>query len=112
MDNKKLGLLLIIISLVVALLIFGFNLELEKHVDASCACADSHEGGFCPHEQQTSWMVYAGLFVIGALVALSVYLLFFEKSQQAILSTLEKQKQIQVQEEKFAILLIPDIIQK
>ncbi len=39
------------------------------------------------------------------LIALGLYLVFFEKSQKEILSTLEKQKHIQVEEEKFDILL-------
>ena len=39
------------------------------------------------------------------MAALGIYLVFFEKSQKAIISTLEQQKQIQVGEEKFDILL-------
>ncbi|MBN2422667.1 hypothetical protein JXB41_05540 [Candidatus Woesearchaeota archaeon] len=38
-------------------------------------------------------------------MALSIYLIFFEKSQKEIINVLEKQKKIQVEEEKFNILL-------
>jgi len=39
------------------------------------------------------------------MLALGVYLIFFEKSQKEIVRTLENQKKIQTEEEKFSILL-------
>ena len=62
-------------------------------------------GGFCPHDQGTPWQTYLGIGLMGAIFALGIFLIFFEKSQKAIISTLENQKKMQTEEEKFDILL-------
>jgi uncharacterized membrane protein len=49
--------------------------------------------------------VYLGLILISALLALGVYMIFFEKTQKEIVSVLENQKKIQTEEEKYELLL-------
>lgn len=105
MDNKKLGILLIIICIAFGFIVYAFNSALADTHQASCECEDMVEDGFCPMEPRTSWQVYLGTIIITALAALGIYLIFFEKSQKEILSTLERQKQITKKEEKFEILL-------
>lgn len=105
MDNRKLGLILLIVCLALAILVFLFNSALDHQAEASCSCSEMENGGFCPHEQQTSWQTYFGVVLVAFIAALGIYLIFFEKSQKAIISTLEKQKQIQSDEERFEILL-------
>lgn len=105
MDNKNLGILLIIVCLLLGALIFAFDKQLNEQAEASCTCAAMVEGGTCPHEQKTPWQTYFGIILVSGIAALGIYLIFFEKSQKAIISTLEKQKQIQSEEEKFDILL-------
>lgn len=107
MDNKKLGLILIVIGAVILLTILLIRWQEDAainkviHDQGSCFLDD----GTCLHEER-GWLVYAvGLLFAAALIALSFYLIFFEKSQKAIISTLEKQKHIQVEGEKFDILL-------
>lgn len=103
MDNKKLGIILIAVCIVLGVLIFSFNNLLDSQTEAGCGC--TAEGDICPHEDQTSWPVYLGIILIAGVAALGVYLIFFEKSQKEIISTLERQKQRQTDEEKFSILL-------
>jgi uncharacterized membrane protein len=105
MDNKKLGVILVIVCVLLGLLVFTFNKQLSTQAEASCECEEMQEGGFCPHEIQTPWQTYAGVILTSMVAALGIYLIFFEKSQMAIISTLEKQKQVQTKEEKFKILL-------
>jgi uncharacterized membrane protein len=105
MDNKKLGIILIIVCLVLGFLIFTFNQALNVQAQATCSCEAMQDGGFCPHEKQTPWQTYLGIVLISGVAALGIYLVFFEKSQKEIISTLRKQRQIQTQEEKFDILL-------
>ncbi len=105
MDNKKLGVMLIIACLGLGSLIFAFNNALNKQAEISCSCTEMQEADFCPHDEQTPWQTYLGIILISGIVALGIYLIFFEKSQKEIISTLEKQKQIQREEEKFNILL-------
>jgi len=103
-DNKNLGIILIIACLVLGFLIFSFNSKLNIQLEASCSCT-AMETGSCPHEKQTPWQTYLGIISISAVAALGIYLIFFEKSQKEIISTLEKQKQIKIGEERFDILL-------
>lgn len=105
MDNKKLGIILIIICLVLGFLIFTFNEELNAKAEANCTCTEMQQGGICPMDDNTHWQTYLGIILISGIAALGIYLIFFEKSQKAIISTLEKQKHIQTEEEKFNILL-------
>lgn len=105
MDNRKLGVILLVVCLVLAVLVFLFDSALDQQAEAGCSCSEMENGGFCPHEQQTSWQTYFGIILVAFIAALGIYLIFFEKSQKAIISTLEKQKQIQSDEERFEILL-------
>jgi DNA-binding MarR family transcriptional regulator len=104
MDNKKLGIMMIVICILLAVILFSFKLELDQGNKAACECSlkglDS-----CPMEDGFSWPVYGGIIMISILIALGIYLIFFEKSQKEIISTLERQKRIQTEEEKFKILL-------
>ncbi len=105
MDNKKLGVILIIFCLVLGFLIFTFNQALNVQSEASCECEEMQEGGSCPMDVSTPWQTYLGIILISGIAALGIYLIFFEKSQKEIVSALEKQKHIKVEEEKFDILL-------
>jgi len=105
MDNKKLGIILLAICLVMGFLVFTFTQSLNKQAQASCDCTEMKEDGFCPHANKTSWPTYLGIIILSCLAALSIYLIFFEKSQKEIISTLENQKRVQTEEEKFDILL-------
>ena len=58
---------------------------------------EMQEGGTCPMEKQIPWQTYLGIILASGIAALGIYLIFFEKGQQEILSTLEKQKKIQVE---------------
>ncbi len=105
MENKSLGILLIIACVLLGSLVFVFNNQINEQIEASCSCTDSLEGGTCPHSEQTSWPTYFGIILISAIAALGVYLIFFEKSQKEIVKTLEKQKHMQIDDEKFEILM-------
>ncbi len=105
MDNQKLGVILILMCILLGLLIFAFNRQLKIQTDAGCDCVEMEEGGFCPHEGQNPWQTYVGIVLISGIAALGIYLVFFEKSQKEIISTLEKQKHMQIEDEKFDILL-------
>ncbi len=113
MDNKQLGIILIGVSLVLLVLlgfvranvIKAYQNEIDKYIEAGEACPSDPE--FCPHEQRSRAQIpifIAGAFLVG-VIALGLYLMLFEKSQKEIISTLNKEKQIQKENEKFDILL-------
>ncbi|MFH1399154.1 MAG: hypothetical protein ABIG95_03510 [Candidatus Woesearchaeota archaeon] len=105
MENRILGLLLIIMCVMLGGVIFAFHQKLNAQTESSCSCTEMEQGGFCPHQEQSSWQTYLGIILTSLIAALGIYLIFFEKSQKEILSTLENQKHIQIEDEKFNILL-------
>jgi len=107
MNNRKLGILLIIIALLLFSITLYMNIKEDTIVrqiikeQGSCFLED----GTCLHEDRGR-ALYIVVWIISAiLLSLGCFLLFFEKSQKEIIATLEKQKQVQTQEETFAILL-------
>jgi hypothetical protein len=113
MDNKKLGIILIVFSLLMLILlgiirtnvISAYQAEIDSYLLAGEACPSDPE--LCPHEQRSrsqTPIYITGVFLFG-IMALGVYLIFFEKSQKEIVSALGKQKEMKIEEEKFEILL-------
>lgn len=105
MDNRKLGMILIIACVVLAFLVFAFDEALKAQAEVGCECEEMQEGGFCPMNGDDRWQTTTGIILVSAIAALGVYLLVFEKSQKEIVSALGKQKQMKIEEEKFDILL-------
>ncbi|MAG50932.1 hypothetical protein CL621_04845 [archaeon] len=105
MNNKRLGLILVLACILIGLVIFSFDRQLNQQTEANCDCEEMQSGGMCSKEERLPWQTYFGIILISGMAALGIYLIFFEKSQKAIISTLEKQKQVQTSEEKFNILL-------
>jgi len=107
MDNKKLGIILLIIGIILASSIYFVKLKEDALInkiviqEGSCFLED----GTCLHGDRNITGYIIGWIVSAAILALGIYLIFFEKSQKAIVSTLEKQKHLQIGEEKFNILL-------
>jgi len=97
--------------IVIAMLIAGTvylvkvrqNSILEKVIAQQGTCF--LEDGTCLHQNENSGWYYAIWVFAAAIASLGVYLLYFEKSQKEIISTLEKHKKIQVDDEKFEILM-------
>ena len=107
MDNKKLGVILLIAGIFLASAIYGIKTRgdylIEKLVIQQGSCF--LEDGTCLHADRNFTPEIIGWIVSATMMALSLYLIFFEKSQKVIISTLEKQKQTQTEDEKFNILM-------
>lgn len=111
MDNKKLGLILVLLTILLAIAFFSFKFMAEENIreriklspDGICI----HENGPCPFEELNRLtlptIIVTALLVL--VLALGVYLMFFEKSQKAVLETLKETKQKQTAEERFDLLL-------
>jgi len=105
MDNKNLGIILIIASLLIGGVVYTFHGALSQNAEASCTCGHS-EGETCPMDDENYIQTYAGIFLIGVILSLGLYLLFFEKSQKEIMRTLKKQRINQNKDDKFNVLLM------
>jgi ribosomal protein S25 len=105
MDNKKLGFVLIGICVIFGFLVFMFNDALNEHAEGSCECEAMLDGGACPMDSEVPWQTYLGIILVAGLAALGLYLVFFERSQVAIMSALENHNKEQSGEERFRLLL-------
>ncbi|MFC1741124.1 helix-turn-helix transcriptional regulator [Nanoarchaeota archaeon] len=113
MENKTLGTLLVISSVVLLILLVlirqivvgAYQSEIDRNVKLEGVChADE---GVCPHESMLQAQVpifLAGIVLVG-VASLGVYIIFFERSQKEIVSALRKQKLMKIKEEKFSLLL-------
>ena len=107
MDNKRLGAILIIIGIILSISIY-FIKEREDAIvkqiimdQGTCFLED----GTCLHADRDLTFYFVGWLISAVLIALGLYLIIFEKSQKEIVKTLENQKHIQIEDEKFNILL-------
>ncbi len=101
MENKKLGILLIIISLVVGGMFVYYNSTLIKQ---------SKERGCFPNEEcikieSTLNFSHFAIGIFSFILALGFYLIFFNKTEKAILNKLEEDKNKNIEDNKFNILL-------
>ena len=107
MENKKLGIILVIIGLLIAGSIYIAKEKddalINKIVQQEGTCF--LEDGTCLHEDRDTTFYFIGWIISAILIALGGYLFFFEKAQKEVISALKEQKQIKVKEEKFDILL-------
>tara|TARA_Y100000310_G_scaffold212686_2_gene213566 strand:+ start:1541 stop:2044 length:504 start_codon:yes stop_codon:yes gene_type:complete len=101
MDNKKLGFLILGIAAVVSVVIFSFMGSLRAQ-GTTLNCNPSNE---CKQVQSMLGLSHVAIGLISFITALGFYLLFFSKGEEAILKRLEDEKNIQVNQNKFEIIL-------
>jgi ribosomal protein S25 len=102
MENKKIGILLIIISLVVGGLLFFYNSELAQQ-SQKAGCFENPE---CTPIEKNLSITHFAIGVFSFILALGVYLLLFNKTDQKIMQTLESQKNQKIKGEKFKYILM------
>ncbi len=105
MESRIVGSILILLSLLLGAMLLTLDSRLEEAAAASCDCTLHEEGALCPHEEGRPWQSIAATLLLGGLLALGLYLLLFDKGQRAIVTALEEQKRLKLDEERFAILL-------
>lgn len=101
MENKKLGILFVIFSIVFLVFVIYFNISLNnKSVALGCNPSDE-----CRQVQDTITFTNVAFGFFGFMFALGFYLLFFNKTEKRILQRLEDDKNEKVSLEKFNIIL-------
>ena len=101
MENKKLGLLLVGISLV-----FGFFLmDYIGTMNVQSDDLGCNEAEGCVAVASNLDMSHAAFGFFGFMLALGFYFLFFNKTEQKIFDRLEDEKVRRVEEERFSIIL-------
>jgi DNA-binding transcriptional ArsR family regulator len=105
MDNKKLGVIIIALSIIIGVILVLFQIQITKINEESCACNTCQSGDQC-HEDRFSYLLTGGLAVIFAILSLGIYLIFFDKTHQTILNKLDKDNIKLSQDEKFNFILL------
>ncbi len=118
MNNKTLGIIIIVITVLFAIALGIFRNELVKEIKSQVMLGPEgeciHEGNVCPYQKldKLSLPSYFGIAVVVLALALGIYLIFFEKSskmlkesQEKIVKRLEETKKDEISKERFDILL-------
>ena len=102
MENKKLGVILIIISIAVGAIIFYYNSKLTLQAQ-EIGCYPNED--CIPIERSLSFS-HAAIGVFAFILALGIYLLLFNKTDERIMKALENEKNEKIQDEKFKYILM------
>ena len=101
MDTKKLGLIIIGISCIFGLLLWGFEGQLANlSKDSECCGSEA-----CTDHREHSSLTHVGIAVIFLTLSLGAYILFFDKSQKALVERLNENSALKNKEEKFSLIL-------
>ena len=101
MENKKLGTLLIIISIFILILFTSYTSRINNQ-SVEMGCFPNKD---CKTIEKMLSLSHISMGVFSFLFALGFYLLFFNKTEKVILEKLEKEKELKVDDMKFKILL-------
>ena len=101
MENKKLGFVILSISILASILALGFMGVLGRQTTA-LQCYPTNE---CQRVNSLIGLSHVAVGLISFIGALGVYLLFFSTSEEAILKRLEEEKNTKVEQNKFELIL-------
>ena len=101
MENKKLGFVILSISIIASVLAFGFMGVLGRQT-ASLQCYPTNE---CQRVESLLGLSHVAVGLISFIAALGIYLLFFSTSEEAILRRLEEEKDKKIGEDRFDLIL-------
>jgi|SRR3989344_296561 len=101
MKNKRLGVILLVIGVIIAIILINL---INKYNTASAeeGCFPNDE---CKHIESSLSMTHFAFGIIGFILALGFYLIFFSKSEEILIKRLEDIKQDKTIEDKFNILV-------
>ncbi|MBI2449054.1 MarR family transcriptional regulator [Candidatus Pacearchaeota archaeon] len=101
MLNKRLGIALIILSVLLGIIIIGIISRLNVlGTNSGCFPQNSQ----CIRIQNYFTLSNAVIGILAFLLSLGIYLVFFSKGEESILKRLEDDKNKKLSEEKFSIL--------
>lgn len=102
MENRKLGLLLIIISILIGGVFIYYNNTLSEQ-SKELGCFDQPD---CLSLEKGLSISHFAIGVFSFIFALGFYLLFFNKTDEHIMKRLEEDKNNKINDEKFKYILM------
>lgn len=103
MENKKLGFIIIGISILLGAVLYSYNLQLQQQSSAGECNPNKH----CQEVQGALGLTNIFTGIIFSLFSLGFYILFFNRDENAsvVLQRIEEEKTKQILQDKFSILL-------
>ena len=101
MENKKLGFVILSISIVASIVAFGFMNLLGRQTN-TLQCYPTTE---CQRVESLIGISHVAVGLISFIAALGIYLLFFSTSEEAIMKRLEEEKNMKIEQDKFELVL-------
>jgi len=101
MNNKRLGLIILSISIVLAFIIINIIGKYNQAVIQE----DCYPTNNCKQIESSLTITHFAFGAIGFIMALGFYLVFFSKGEELLLNKLEEDKKLMFKENKFNILL-------
>ena len=102
MENKKLGGLFILMSVVFLAIVIHFNsLLLKESLTLGCTLSSAE----CVKIEKSISFSNVAFGFFGFMFGLGFYILFFNKTEKAILRKLEEEKENKIKDQKFDIIL-------
>ena len=102
MNSKKIGIVLLIVSVVLLIIFISAFNQIESKGD-QLGCFDNQD---CLQVQSSFSMINVGFGLFGFILALAFYLLVFAKSEDVFINKLDQQKESLDSAEKFKFLLM------
>ena len=101
MNNKKLGIVVLSIGIIIAVLLAGLIGKYNQAIiDEGCFPSED-----CKRIESSLSISHLAFGVMGFIISLGFYLLFFSKSEETLLKSLTEEKRIRNKEDRFNILL-------
>jgi len=101
MENKKLGILIVIITI----LLIAIFLIVIRSLNQEIQALGCYQNPGCQTIETSLSIIHFAFGIFGFLLALGSYLLFFSRGEEAIVRRLEADTSRKLQEDKLSILL-------
>lgn len=88
MKNKNVGFLITGISIVIAIIVYIFNIGLRNIVSGSCV-----HGPTCPMYDTISFQTWFSLAIAGIILAIGLFLIFSKEEERIVLKKVKEKKQ-------------------
>ncbi|HLD07247.1 MAG TPA: MarR family transcriptional regulator [Candidatus Nanoarchaeia archaeon] len=101
MNNKRIGLVILALSVIITIILFRFIFSLQEESRA-LGCFTDEE---CMRVESTLSASHIAFGVMGFFFGLGAYLILFTRGEEAIVRRLEKEQQAKSDDERFRLLL-------
>ena len=108
MENKKLGIIIVFISLVLLITLAYIRYQfVQIELEGGATCPGEESGHICPYHRiyRLNLPIYVGIAVIFLSLGIGIYMIIFDRADKELIEALREKKKKHANEERFGILL-------